>query len=180
MKKSILLLVAVFAMFLGNAQDETINEGSQNFNEIKLNGLYLVLGAFEVTYERTLNEESAVGASLFIPFGNDEDIDFNIDFYFSPYYRLYFGKKYAAGFFIEGFGLLSSYDNKDIFISNDPSIREDNSLAFALGIGVGGKWVTNSGFIGELSLGIGRNIINADDFVDDVVGKINIGVGYRF
>ncbi|ARV09981.1 hypothetical protein BTO05_10155 [Winogradskyella sp. PC-19] len=181
MKKTILLLLAVCAMFSVNAQDNSSNDGTQNFNEVKLNALYLVVGALELTYERTLNEESGVGASIFIPYENGDDIDFDINYYFSPYYRLYFGKKYAAGFFVEGFGLLSGYDTTEVnFSSPDPVIREGNSTAFALGIGVGGKWVTNSGFIGELNLGIGRNIINADDFTDDLVGKIAITVGYRF
>lgn len=180
MKKSILFLLMICAIFSVNAQDNTTDDAPQNFNEIKLNGLYLVLGAAEITYERTINEESAFGASFFIPF-DDDDIDYDINFYFSPYYRFYFGKKYAAGFFLEGFGLLSSYDRLE-FDNNgfNPAISENNALAFALGIGVGGKWVTNSGFVGELSLGIGRNIINDDDFNDDLVGKINIGVGYRF
>ena len=62
----------------------------------------------------------------------------------------------------------------------DIVIKEDNTLAFALGIGVGGKWITKSGFVGELNLGLGRNIINVDDFIDDLVGEIGIGVGYRF
>lgn len=181
MKKSILLLVAVFAMFSINAQDNSANDVTQNFNEVKLNALYLVIGALDLTYEHTLNEESGVGASIFIPYENGDDIDFDINYYFSPYYRLYFGKKYAAGFFVEGFGLLSGYDKTNIdFNSINPVISESNSVAFALGIGVGGKWITNSGFVGELNLGIGRNIINADDFTDDLVGKIAITVGYRF
>ncbi|MBT8244126.1 MAG: DUF3575 domain-containing protein [Winogradskyella sp.] len=181
MKKILIAICFLATAFNVNAQDDSTASTAENFNEIKLNALYLVVGALDVTYERTLNEESGVGASLFIPFNNGDDIDFDIDYYFSPYYRLYFGKKYAAGFFIEGFGMLSGYDTTEVnFQNGDPIIRENNSTAFALGIGVGGKWVTNSGFIGELNLGIGRNIINADDFVDDLVGKISIGVGYRF
>ncbi len=114
-----------------------------------------------------------------MPFDDDINEDFN--FYLSPYYRFYFGKKYAAGFFIEGFGLLSSYEQTTVdFGPVDPIISEENKLAFALGIGVGGKWVTKSGFIGELGLGIGRNIVNPDDFADSIIGKVSVGVGYRF
>lgn len=182
MKKILIALCLVAVAFNANAQENsTTSTTPENFNEIRVNALYLVLGPIDLTYERTLNEESAVGASLFIPFDNGDDIDFDINYYFSPYYRLYFGKKYAAGFFIEGFGMLSSYDKSSFSsVSVNPTIIEENDLAFALGIGVGGKWVTNSGFIGELSFGIGRNIINADDFSDDLVGKISIGIGYRF
>lgn len=162
-----------------NAQDDaSATSTSDNFNELKLNALYAVVGVLDLTYERTLNEESGIGLTFAVPF--DKELDSDINYYVSPYYRFYFGKKYAAGFFLEGFGMLSAYEQTDIFIGNDVVINEESKLAFALGIGVGGKWVTNGGFIGELSLGVGRNIINADDFIDDVVGKISIGIGYRF
>lgn len=177
MKKTLLLLMCCCSLFTIKAQES--DETEQNFNEIKLNGLYLVLGAFDITYERTINEESAFGVSLFLPF--DDDINENFNFYASPYYRFYFGKKYAAGFFVEGFSLLSSYKTSEFFINDDVDINRENELAFALGIGVGGKWITKSGFVGELGLGIGRNIFNSDEFDDiEIVGKINISVGYRF
>ena len=35
---------------------------------------------------------------------NDEDTNFLI----SPFYRRYFGKRYASGFFVEGFGTFGS------------------------------------------------------------------------
>lgn len=175
MKKIIITsLLAVMALQI-NAQDDTM----QNFHEIKVNGLYLVLGAFEVTYEQSINEESAFGANLFLPF--DKEINDNYNFYLSPYYRFYFGKKYASGFFIEGFSLLSSYNYKTSTLTLDSFITEEqNKFALAFGIGVGGKWITKSGFIGELGLGVGRNVINNEDFSDNPIGKINIGVGYRF
>jgi len=44
----------------------------------------------------------------------------------------------------------------------------------------GGKWITNSGFIGELNVGIGRNVISNDENSDDLVGKIGVSIGYRF
>ena len=184
MKNTFLAVMLLCTFFWSNAQDTTeANTKQENFNEIKLNGLYLVLGAVELTYERTLSEESAIGASVFLPF--DEDIYDEIDFYFSPYYRLYFGKKYAAGFFIEGFGLLSSINRTVTIVetfSFDQLISEsdENITDFALGIGLGGKWITKSGFLGELNLGVGRNLFNADDFGNDVVGKVGITIGYRF
>jgi len=167
---TILILASFFTI---NAQNDN-QHNSTNFNEVKLNGLYLVLGTFEVTYERTLSEESAVGISVFLPF--DDDISNDIEYYISPYYRFYFGKKYAAGFFFEGFGMLNSTQRNDVFISNQNNYVTD----FALGIGLGGKWVTNSGFIGELSFGIGRNLFNSSETDDDLVAKLGITLGYRF
>ncbi len=151
----------------------------ENFHEVKLNGLLLVVGAFEATYERTINEESAFGASVLVPY---ESLDTSLNYYLSPYYRVYFGKKYAAGFFIEGFGMLSS---EDVLTGltlgpNGFSTRTESLTDFALGIGIGGKWVTKSGFVAELNLGVGRNLFNSDRTGTDAVGKLGITLGYRF
>ena len=116
-----------------------------------------------MTYERTINEESAFGLNVVIPF--DDDINDGLNYYISPYYRFYFGNKYAAGFFVEGF---------------DTTVKEDNITDFALGIGLGGKWITKSGFIGELNLGFGRNLFNSDRYDYEIIGKVGITLGYRF
>jgi len=176
-KLSLLTLTALFFYSVSFSQNENANP--QNFNEIKLNGLYLVLGAFDITYERTINEESAFGLNVFLPF--DDDINDEVNYYISPYYRFYFGKKYAAGFFLEGFGMLNSIN--DYRFSGDgfdTVLQEKNITDFALGIGLGGKWLTNSGFIGELNLGFARNLFNNDRYDYEIVGKIGITLGYRF
>jgi hypothetical protein len=170
MKKTVLLSFLILTIFSINAQN------NDKINEIKFNGLFLVLGAVEVTYERILNEESGVGISLFLPF--DEDVNADVNYYISPYYRVYFGKKYAAGFFLEGFGLLSSTDRYQYIPNNVDSLIEKNT-DFALGIGFGGKWITKRGFLAELNFGVGRNLFNKDS-VDDFVGKLAITLGYRF
>jgi hypothetical protein len=188
MKGYISVLLFMFTLTL-IAQEEVLKDSvsSNNFNEIKLNGLYLVVGAFEVNYERTLNEESGVGLNVFIPF--DEDLKEDINFYVSPYYRLYFGKKYAGGFFVEGFAMLSSYNDTQfkefgVFGSAlDPffvDTYEEKIIDFALGIGIGGKWITNNGFIGELNLGFGRNFFNSEESGVEITGKVGISIGYRF
>lgn len=180
--KRIILFALICVLLQQNifAQNETNkDETVKNFNELKLNGLFLIVGAFEATYERTLNEESGFGLSVFIPF--DSDIDVN--YYVSPYYRFYFGKKYAAGFFLEGFGMLNSVKEDIFFVSEfDPTIvEEENVTDFALGIGLGGKWITSSGFIGELNFGIGRNLFgDYEDEALEFVGKVGITLGYRF
>lgn len=137
----------------------------------------MVLGAFEVTYERTLNEESGIGLTAFLPIS--EEVRNDIEYYISPYYRLYFGEKYAAGFFVEGFGMLNSTERS--LSTNDEYTNEEEFVTdFALGIGLGGKWITKSGFIGELSFGFGRNLFNTKETDDDFVGKGGITIGYRF
>ena len=173
MKNRLLLLLLVLLTTQTFAQEEQKNtDSSQNFNEVKLNGLYLVVGAFEVTYERTLNEESAIGITAFLPIS--EDVKDDIQYYISPYYRMYFGKKYAAGFFVEGFAMLNSLE-RNLFINEDEYVTD-----LAIGIGLGGKWITKKGFIGELNLGFGRNLFNNDETDFDLVSKGGITIGYRF
>lgn len=169
------LLLTFFILSVLSTKAQEIDE-TNDINEIKINGLYLVLGAVEATYERLLNEESGVGISVFLQI--DDDIKDDIDYYISPYYRMYFGKKYASGFFVEGFGLLSSVNEKRFF-GFDVAVEEETITDFALGIGVGGKWVTKRGFLAELNFGVGRNLFNSDSN-EDYVGKIGITLGYRF
>lgn len=178
-KITLVLVVSLLLSISTFSQEQLENSSSENFNELKLNGLYLVLGAFDFTYERTINEESAFGLNVFLPF--DNDINDDVNYYISPYYRFYFGKKYAAGFFVEGFGMLNS-TNDYIYSNNgfDSDSKEENITDFALGIGLGGKWITKSGFIGELNLGFGRNLFNNDRSDFEIIGKVGISVGYRF
>jgi len=181
MKKLLSIIFLLISIFSINAQEQTgASSTLQNFNEFKLNALYLVVGALDVTYERTLNKESGVGITVFIPI--DDDIKDDVNYYISPYYRFYFGKKYAAGFFLEGFGMLNS-TNEDTYYFNDgidPTIEGETTTDFALGIGLGGKWVTKKGFIGELNFGIGRNLFNNNESDNEFIGKVGITIGYRF
>ena len=181
MNKTVLCLLTFLCSITFYAQEkkdvsidtiETINPK----HEVKLNAFWLVVGSFDVSYEYLLNEESAFGLEVFLPF--DEELKDEIEYYISPYYRIYFGKKYAAGFFLEGFGMLNSSD-RDINIFFEEQ-NEDFVTDFALGIGLGGKWVTNSGFVGEINFGIGRNLFQADKSEYDFVGKFAIALGYRF
>jgi hypothetical protein len=179
MKKYLLfLLIAFLASSSMYSQETPQNNTSQNFNELKLNGLFLILGAFEATYERTLNEESGIGISVFLPF--DNDIRDEIKYTISPYYRFYFGEKYAAGFFVEGFGLLNSTNRNINIIGGQLGGNDDFRTDFALGFAIGGKWVTKRGFSVELFSGIGRNFFNNDDTDYEIIGKGGINLGYRF
>ncbi len=182
MKKIILVALLTLSFFGVNAQEAEPIKDVQKQNEVKINGLYLVLGALEVTYERLLNEESGVGVSIFIPI--DDEVYDEINYYISPYYRFYFGKKYAAGFFVEGFGMLNSFKSNNIMFNDQFDViatDEKNVTDFALGIGIGGKWITNRGMFAEVNFGVGRNLFNDRDFDDyEVIGKASISIGFRF
>jgi len=180
-KLSFATLIAILLFNVSFSQEnKTLNTSETNYNEIKLNGLFLIAGALEVTYEKTLTDESGVGITVFLPI--DDDISDDINYFVSPYYRFYFGKKYAAGFYVEGFGMLNS-TNEFIFTSNNNNFFEtikEEKTDFALGIGIGGKWVTKSGFIGEVGFGVGRNLFNNNNQDFEIIGKGGIRIGYRF
>jgi hypothetical protein len=188
MKTKILLLLLLIMNFCSYGQEkETV---SFNRNELKINAVMLIAGAFEVTYERLLDDESGVGIALFTSFDNDIDVKFSA----TPYYRFYFGKKPAAGFFAEGFGMLNTYVmqgynlydyNTGTYINNS---HDKNVTDFALGFGIGGKWVTKKGFVFELNAGVGRNLFNSsndnnDNFYEEdyqIIGRGGFSIGYRF
>jgi hypothetical protein len=174
--KKLLVIVCLSVFAFGYSQDGKQVDFKRN--EIKGNALFLVAGALEVTYEHLLNEESGVGVSLFVPYDSDIDVNFSL----APYYRFYFGKKPAAGFFVEGFGMLDSYTqpaSEGDWLSNYVG-PEKKVTDFALGFGLGAKWVTTNGFLFEINSGIGRNLFNSSDTDYEIVGRGGITLGYRF
>lgn len=183
MKKIVLALLMLLVVMTSQAQDDSIPKGNFGKNEIKLNAPFLLAGILEPSYERNLNEESSVGVSLLIPI--DKNLDADINYYISPYYRIFFGKKYAAGFFLEGFGMLNSIERRTSQFSEDInteiSYKDEDVTDFALGFGLGGKWMTTGGFVFELTGGIGRNLFNNSNDGDyTIVGKAGFNLGYRF
>ncbi|APY08175.1 hypothetical protein BWZ20_07615 [Winogradskyella sp. J14-2] len=183
MKKLLLVLLMGFSILAIYAQHEQSNQEEQTNTdvyfgkqEVKLNALFLIAGAIDVGYEYILKEESSLGIHAMVAY--DDSIRDNIQYFISPYYRYYFGEKYAAGFFLEGFGMLNSSE-RDLDLLFDDG-EENYVTDFALGIGLGGKWITKSGFIGEIYVGYGRNLFKADESEYDLIGKGGISIGYRF
>ena len=178
MKKIILTIMLFIVFFSATAQeDEKISR-----DEIKLNVAYLIAGIPEIGYEYLINEESSVGADIL--FAIDNDVDFK--FAFTPYYRFFFGKKRAAGFFVEGFGMLNvTEDYYDYYYIDDVNYSGNNNTEkntnFALGVAVGGKFLTSSGFIFEIYGGIGRNLFDVDYYDDyEFMPRFGASVGKRF
>lgn len=85
-------------------------------------------------------------------------------------------------FFAEGFGMLSSIDGKRIYDVQDKSkfIEGSDVIGFSLGIGLGSKWVTKSGFVFEINAGWGKLLFNADKTNHTQVVRLGAQVGYRF
>ena len=191
MKK--LLILPIFALLFSinlQAQDAEVVDTSEAQNELKINMTNLIIFGFvDVGYERLLNEESSVGLSILFSAGDYEEVDFDYYRKFSAtgFYRHFFSKKYAKGFFVEGFGMFHQYledDYIDFYSPNGDFIsgnyEETEHSDFALGISAGGKFVTPRGFVAEVYLGIGRNIFRSDRNSENVVGRGGISLGYRF
>ncbi len=176
-------LVAFFYLAIGFSQTpgaDTSNAPQPiSKNELRLNVTnFILLNAFTVDYERLITDESSVGISLLFGLGNTDDFDQFRNFELTPYYRQFFSKKYARGFFIEGFA--SVLNREDVFFGFDveETMTETN---VALGISVGGKFLTRGGFVAEVFLGVGRTLFDNDDFFfESVIGRGGISLGYRF
>ncbi|MGH2664851.1 DUF3575 domain-containing protein [Flavobacterium sp.] len=181
MKKNFLLLAILLAFYSVNAQNEADANPYQKNNEIKLNAFAPLLGSFQVSYERHLNHHSSLGLSIYKVFDNTTN-EIDLNYSISPYYRRYFGKKHAAGWFVEGFGMLTSIDGKKIYPSEDHSIYTENPdvIDFALGAGGGWKWVSKSGFLFEANVGYGGLLFNANKTDHNIVAKFGLSAGYRF
>lgn len=183
MKKIELLCIAVFMSFYSLlAQDAP--QSDLDRDELKINVTNLLIFKFaDASYERLLDEESSFGVGLLVNIGNDEDIfDYYRKFSITPYYRRYFSKGYAGGFFIEGFGMLNSGE-EDIYIFDDITFESErigeNYTDFALGISIGGKFISKKGFVAEIYGGIGRNFFSSE-FSPELVGRGGVSLGFRF
>ncbi|MGE8431219.1 DUF3575 domain-containing protein [Chryseobacterium joostei] len=180
MKKNFLLAMILFAFYSVNAQNTKTNEDpSERKNEIKLNLIAPLSGAVEAGFERYLNKNSSLGISVFMVYDNTKEDDLN--YFISPYYRYYFGKKYASGFFAEGFGMFTSIDGKKIYAADNIAFTEGkNVYDLALGAGLGWKLVTKKGFVFEANAAYGRLVFNADKTDHNQVIKLGLSMGYRF
>ncbi|ANF52055.1 hypothetical protein A0O34_16710 [Chryseobacterium glaciei] len=179
MKKTFLLLIILFAFYSVKAQNETDANPYQKNNEIRLNLIAPLSGAVEVNFERHLNKNSSLGISAFFVYDDKKEKDIN--YFISPYYRYYFGKKYASGFFVEGFGAFTSIDGKKVYAADNLTFTENKDVYdVALGAGLGYKLVTKKGFVFEANAGYGKLLFNADKTDHDVVAKYGLSIGYRF
>ena len=151
-------------------------------HEIKLNMTNIIAFKwFDVGYEYILNEESSIGVGTLISLDPNDNtgLDEYRTFSLTPYYRHFFSRKYAQGFFVEAFTMLHS-GKEDIYYDNiDDSYKvEGNYTDLAIGVSAGGKFITKRGFIAEIYLGLGRDMLGQSDI--EVVGRGGIALGFRF
>ena len=175
MKKiTLLILLFLTTIIVAQEKEEKHPQDINKQHEIKINALTLVAAKWlDVSYERLIDEESSFGISGAL---NTDTDDTDLKYSLTPFYRRYFSGKYARGFFVEGFGAL--YSSRDLGFFNNGS--RDFETGFALGVSVGGKFVSKKGFSTELLLGIGRNLLDNENNNNEAYGRIGFSLGYRF
>ena len=183
------MALAILCSLIGYSQETEESQDVLRKNELKINMTNLIIFKWvDVSYERILNEESTFGVGTLFSLDqdyNDDVLDEYRTFSITPYYRHFFSNKYAQGFFVEGFGMLHS--GKDEYYNDyyNPLTDSYNYVDyqekytdFAIGISAGAKFVTKRGFVAEIYLGIGRDLLGNSDI--EVVGRGGIAIGYRF
>jgi len=192
------LIILVFMSLSAIAQENEPTDSekrldeftNQKRHEVSVDVLAILsIPAFQPRYEYILGRYSGIGADVFIAFNND-DVDYEEleKFSITPFYRQYFFSKEdfgAKGFYGEGFIKAYTYETEEFHVSDsfDPTFNETTETYFetAIGVSVGWKWVSNSGFMIDLSFGIGRNLGFADDpdsFA--VIPRGGLHFGWRF
>lgn len=184
MKKTLFLILLITTSYIFS-QENTI-QYPQDINkkhEVKLNAFSLIVfSSFDVSYEYLLNKDTSFGASVFVNFNDiNADIYFPKKFSITPYYRWFFTEtRFARGFFVEGFGMLNTYEDEYYSFGNSSQVEKETD--FALGVSVGGKFIIKSGFTAEVYVGVGRNLFNnKNDFIENsIITRGGISLGYRF
>ncbi len=181
----------LFAQQNGYYEEPTARETAQN--ELSANAFnVLIFGALDLGYERILSDHNSIAIDLFTKLLNkNEGEDFDLseayakDFSLTTKFKFFFTEDNTAwGFYAEGFGMLSSGENKKKVEMTDPegeTYTEEMYLDytdFAIGVGAGYKYVAKQGFVIDLSFGLGRNLFHKDS--PDLVILPAVNVGYRF
>lgn len=180
-----LILSFTFSFAQNNQETEIENSTSKtNYeknHELRLGAIKLLAGGMlDVSYEYINTSTSGYGASLIVNF--DDAIETE-KFGLIPYYRFYFGNNsefQGRGFFIEAFSYFYVGEEYDFYFSQQGNTNFENDSFFdiAPGFAVGSKWINASGFIFQLKLGLGRNLLGNSP--NEFVATGDFYFGYRF
>lgn len=148
-------------------------------NELKLDLFdVLALLTVDVSFEHNMNSTSSFGVSALFNFEKPEKkFRYEQEFVLTPYFRQVFSQRGDFNYFGEIFGSLNQGKKKDL--SNLKPDESENYYDFALGVGVGVKYLTSNGFVADIHAGIGRNLLNTD-FSPSVIPRVGISVGKEF
>ena len=192
--KKITLIVLIFITSLSSFAQDSENKIDDKIkkHEVKLNAFNaIVFKSLDFSYEYLLDSESSVGISILINLvdENSESYEsgpyYNESFAITPYYRHFFSSKYAWGFFMEGFAMYNQQKIYNYYYVGDIdpiyTETEETSNNFALGLSLGGKFVSRKGFLFEFFFGVGRNLATSNnDVATEFVPRLGTTLGYRF
>jgi hypothetical protein len=182
MKKIIVTTMLAWAISVGIAQKTSSDFDSTRKNEIRINLTNSIAGLPEINYERILEDNMSMGIAASVSVESPENM--TMRWQVVPHYRLYFGKKKAAGFFIEGnMALIGQRDKYSVarYSSMFDSVYYDNyddkAITVGFGASIGVKLITRNNYIGEIFAGGGRLFGNA---LTDGYARVGILLGKRF
>jgi hypothetical protein len=182
--KKIILGICFSFLALNITAQETEKERR---NDIMIDPVLLIaVPAINISYERLLNKDMGVGINALITLNNYDHVQ-----QFSPYFRYYLGRKFASGFFLEGFipitnNPIDRYETYYDPVFNNTVNRyvgDKKTTTVGFGFGFGGKWAIKDRLVLEASAGIGRRFMSSEQSYGastDLTGKFMGGVGYRF
>lgn len=169
-------------MLCGTSASFAQGDKSSDNNEIKFNIPLAIYGLPELSYERIIEDNMSLGISVSIaadkPYNYFTDKGIPERAIICPYYRLYFGQKKAAGFYIEGNMAVSSQKELNAYdYLTGLNTAESKSTGFGFGAAVGVKLLTKNGFSGDFYGGWGRLF---GDNIYNGYPRIGICIGKRF
>ncbi len=187
MKLNVLVAILFFLGAMNISAQDFISKGESEKktmhilnrkHEVRLGIIKLLAGGIiEGSYEYILDSNQGVGVQALINLDQGNDYFENLSL--TPYYRMYFqtNEDYGAkGFFVEGFTsfFTSDYEVDDInYLENG-----DDVFDISIGLATGIKWINTAGFVFEIKLGAGRNLLGNAEF--DALFKGDFYIGYRF
>lgn len=172
------------ASFSSSAKaQQVLTEG--RLNEVKINLPMALAGNIELSYDRILLEDLSLGVAASAAWEDSYPYKYAV----LPYTRWFFWKHRGqdefpgAGFFIEvNAGFFGCKYTKDYSVSNNGNgdSKDANGFGAGLGLGIGWKWISKSGFVGEIYTGAGRNFVSATKDAVPAYIRSGISLGYRF
>ena len=192
MKKIASITLMIMSFFSVMAQEEETFQKNTNRHEFRIDAAeILIIPNIDIQYEYVISKFS--GAGLSVSYSLDDNFSQYQHYSINPYFRQYFFNKQdfgARGVFVEG--LLKVAGGKDnekhteIYETNEDGIRfyagnrieKKDWTNIGVGLALGKKWVSDNGFVLEISLGGGRYFVNDQGSEGFVRGGISLG--YRF
>jgi len=196
MKKLFLFPIVLLFSFGAYSQEDEPTDSQKRIakfavakrNEVGIDVISAIaIPALNPRYEYILGRYSGVGADLFISIDNDDEYDDYSDyesFSITPYYRQYFFSKEdygAKGFYAEGFIKFFTF-NESVFNNVNDSVTQESFFDTSIGVGIGWKWISQSGFLVDLGFGVGRNLglPDGDNLGNEVQIRGGLNFGWRF